>query len=425
MQSVLQNFADRFSGVSSNRVRLEVQGAKSGLGPGTTVSFTLPSATIINLKTIALNGKFKCTGTGSPKLGSLASLFERVEVAIGGQCISPGNYWGVAHSIHQAHSGCRGSLLGDHPILAQEGAVGYMRDHTCATTKEEFSFQFSDWSHGFLAASPSYFNTSLCGHVTVRITLAPLSVISGTTVTSYRLDDVFVDFETLSIANESYASMQSAVMSQTGYLPVPFKENYVIRTAHTGVSRASVSSRSLDRFITAIRPSANDKVATAITVPANGLGAGGKNQIEMKKSPATTFGPITASGTDLYSGDVKAFYSFGGSRFPQQEAEYESVIQKISEDALYEDEKLYRFEKLTGKSRKANEVFAARLNLAGSSSPVIASGIDSRGQSLIVEYNTSGGTTVMPPDGTAIAWLVAECTSLVMIAPDRSVSLAR
>ena len=158
MQSVLQNFADRYSGVSSNRVRLEVQGAKDGLGPGTTISFTLPSAAIVNLRTIALNGIFNGVGVGC-KVGSLASLFERVECSIGGQCISPGNYWGVAHSIHQAHSGCRGSLIHDHPIAAPKSGASYMRGHKVADTEaEEFPFQFSDWTHGFLASAPAYFN---------------------------------------------------------------------------------------------------------------------------------------------------------------------------------------------------------------------------------------------------------------------------
>ena len=451
MQSTLQNFADRFSGISSNRIRVEVQGAKDGLTPGSTVSFTLPSSAIVNLKTVALNGKFRCDGTPNsyPRIGSLSSIFERVECSVGGVCVSPGNYWGVCKSLHDTHTGQRSDLVHSHGIHATEKS--YMQDHSVASDNESFYFSFSDWSHGFLAASPTYLDTSLMGPITIRCTLAPLSVIcrdlisppSGVTaagtVTSYQLNKLFVDMEVLSVANPSYSAMQAAVIQASGYLPIPFKENYCVRVAHNGTSRASVSSRSIDRVITGIRPAINETRQFSMPVEPNGLGTDADKytkQLECKKSPVDNWGSITTTGAGtnadpvitldgFYSFDAEAHYSFGGSRFPQYNARYGVEILKISDDAIYEDEKMKRLEQPTGQSRRSNGVFAARLNLAGSSSPVVASGVDSRGQSLIIEYCTGGGSTPVPPTGEAIAYLMTECTSLVMVGPDRSVSLAR
>lgn len=429
MNSTLSYIADAFAGVSAQEVRIEPSSARNNLQPSSTVSFTLPQSAVLRLSSFTVHAVVDTLTVGA-RIPDAMSLLARVEVSVGGQVVSgAGSYYNSAVAIRRALTGQRGDKITQHGIVSS--ANPYQVDHTCAAdAKEKCRLTFSGWDYGMLSAKPEYLDSSKLGPITVRLTFADPSVLGMTTadaVTGFTISEVSSTIEVVSIANPAYDSMMSAVMAQKGYLPICWKEPYVIRAMHNGITRAAVSSRSLDRVLVAFRNKDNDTAAQCFKLPLTANSPVGFTH-EKLLAPCEIYGPlkVKADGTEdgrLYADDVSFFMSFGGSRFPQYHARTGYEWPQISEHAIYNEERhglpCVRYGEL---QNKAKQVFASKLNLAGSASPCISSGVNSKAQSLIIEAHTGAGFASV---NEAICFISAETSALLMVGNSREVSLSR
>lgn len=434
MNAQLSYLADRLEGVSAQELRLEPSSARNGLKAGSSISFTLPNAAIMRLNSFTVHAHLTATGV----IGSAMSLLDRVEVSCGGSIISgSSSLWGVAHSIQQALSGQRGDLISQHGISPCV-AVGptppatlplYQTIHDVAGSAtapvERCQLTFSDWTHGFFTACPKYLDLSRLPQITVRLTFAQDTAVSQltsqTSAPSFQLDDLSATFECISIANPAYDIMADAILQKQQYLPVTWRETTVIRAAHNGITRCAVSSRSLDRVLTAFRNVKLDGVSKQVpnpTFPSIGSpSAAINNTYEKYFATSEVFGP---SGTD-WGPAVDFYYNLGGSRMPQYRARLGYEWPVISQHALFDEEKHTAAPPVGSAQYTFKGVQAAKLCLAGSNNPSYCSGIDCKGQSLIIEANTGSGLNA----NQAICFLATQSTSLLMVGAGRSVSLAR
>lgn len=439
MQSQLTYISDSLAGFSANEVRVEASGSRN-LGPSQTTSFTLPQNAIVRLSSFSVHAKVTATNA---RLPGANSLLERVEVSVGGQVISgSSSMWGTASAIKEALTGHRGDFVTQHGIMVPASgfsngtptayADGYQIDHVSAgdptSSDEVCQLTWSNWTHGFLSASPDYIDTSKMGPIVVRLTFASNAVIVGAGTSSYSIADITSTMEVASISNPMYEEMMGAIMAKAGYLPICFKEMHIIRAAHKDITRASVSSRSVDRVLVAFRNKNTtrdyDTQAVGIAVPDVFVG-----QLEDVYAPCETFGygaalngtagASTDWGTNFI--DIEGSINLGGTKFPQYRATFGTEWPRISSNALYKEEKDNLPEPLVGKNQGLfKQVLAAKINMAGTGSPVLSSGSNSKGQSLIIEAETRG-----IDQGKVICFICTECSSLLMLGPSRDVAIAR
>lgn len=432
MNAQLAYLADRLEGVSAQELRLEPSSARNGLKAGSSISFTLPNAAIMKLDSFTVHAFLTANGV----IGSAMSLLDRVEVSCGGSIISgSSSLWGVAHSIQQALSGQRGDLISQHAIspCIDDGTGSalplYQPIHNITgadtTPVEKCQLAFSDWTHGFFTACPKYLDLSRLPQITVRLTFAQDTVVSQlrsqTSAPSFTLDDLSATFECISIANPAYDIMCDAILQKQQYLPVTWRETTVIRASHNGITRCAVSSRSLDRVLTAFRNVKLDGVSKHVlnpTYPSNTASTVINNTYEEYFAACEVFGP---TGALDWAETVDFYFNLGGSRYPQYRARLGYEWPVISQHALFDEEKHTAAPPVGVSQYQLKSVQAARLCLAGSNNPANCSGIDCKGQSLIIEANTGSG---LDPN-KAICFLATQSTSLLMVGAGRSVSLSR
>jgi hypothetical protein len=99
-------YADRLAGLSTNHIRLEPQGARDGVHANSMIRFTLPANTLLKIDSFAVHFTAVATasGSGASRLPpDAASLFDRVEVSVGGVQLAAGcNYLHVFRAARRA-----------------------------------------------------------------------------------------------------------------------------------------------------------------------------------------------------------------------------------------------------------------------------------------------------------------------------------
>jgi len=303
----LTYFVERLQGVSTNTFRLESQN-KTTAKQNDIISFDLPSNAILNLRSLKVWCNASCeaavsggSGTAGARLPPIDDLVERVEVSVGGILLSQGtnfqNVLGEAQKALQAEY-CD-SVVG-HPEYVREisyvnklgaGAAilsgtlneGYLADPNLS----RFCIQKF---HGFLAtADPKLLDTSIIPDIRVRLYMASNNVLTtsagvgmgdavaaapfevgfaragGTKGGAYILTDIHATIEAIGLADQSYDQMISAQMGQQGYLEIPYKSYTSFQETHSGSSRFTVSTQSLDRvWVTWRKTDFNDQGAPII-----------------------------------------------------------------------------------------------------------------------------------------------------------------
>eukprot|EP00965_Chrysotila_dentata_P178395 5891989-Pleurochrysis_carterae.AAC.1 len=254
--------ADRVSGFSCNQFRIMPNGSSTA-EMNSIVSFDLPSNTLVNLKSFKVFFKATLTGSHATRLpADIHSLIERVEVLIGGVLLSQFNFNNVLHKM-QAVCHSESKPLA-HTEMVRASSY-YDGSDLTGTDKESPSFKlcWDDFSNTFLgSAEPSILDSSLVPDIKVRIHIAGASVLStasGVTLTlfdttpanasaAFSLSDLSASIECVSIADSIYEEMTNNLMQKAGYLEIPYKTYHSFHSLHSGSTRFSVSSQSLDRI---------------------------------------------------------------------------------------------------------------------------------------------------------------------------------
>ena len=299
----LMYFASRMSGFSTNTFRIETNNQSTATS-SSIVAFDLPSNSIINLRSfkVFFQANANVIASAGGRLPPVKDLVERVEVAMGGIVLSQGtNFVNVLSEAKNALYGhCADAVLG-HPEYIRK--VSYTNPdlsyNGTANENDPNTYHCIDEWEGFLgSADPMLFDTSIVPNIRVRLYMATDNVLSnvagitlgtasgsfadsaGTNATTgaplpnapnstkpkYQLSNIHATIECINLADMTYENMLASQMSAQGDLEVPYKAYYTFNDTHTGSSKFSVASSSLDRIWLAWRGSDYNTVNNPITV---------------------------------------------------------------------------------------------------------------------------------------------------------------
>lgn len=306
MSPNLVYFVERLQGVSTNTFRLESQN-RTNASANDIITFSLPSNAILNLRSFKVfcNAETSNAGAGFIRLPPIADLVERVEVSVGGIVLAQGsNFVNVLKEAKSAVQKLDVDSVMGHPEYVR--ATSYV-DGAATTQLETYSptggqpyFCIDEWE-GFLGtADPKLLDTSIIPDIRVRLYMASNNVLSnslGDVLTnvadaagfsastaalatggfgvgvncgagsgSYTLTNIHATIEAIGLADQTYDQLLSSQMASQGFLEIPYKSYQAFNDTHTGASRFSVSTQSLDRVWLAWRDVGYNTQSAPITI---------------------------------------------------------------------------------------------------------------------------------------------------------------
>jgi len=271
----LSYFLDRLSGFSTNIFRLETNGADTATA-NKIVRFSLPSNALLNMRSFALH--FNATtnnGNGARLPAKIDTLIERVEVTAGGIQLSQGlNMYNVLRHAKDALTGSKTNSVCGHPEIVRtksyvDGSViGAGTDgEQYPSTNKQAQFVIDHWEGFIGTCEPKILDAAILPDLVISIYLADNNVLSssadedidasfnvnGAGAATYTLNNIHATIESIGLADAVYDNMVSSMIAQKGYVEVPFKQYISFNNTHTGSTRFSVATQSLDRIWVAFR----------------------------------------------------------------------------------------------------------------------------------------------------------------------------
>ena len=291
----LTYFLDRLSGFSTNIFKLEPQGSKTAT-PNVLTRITLPANALLNTRSFKLFFRATTTGVGGRLPADISTLVDRVEVSAGGVQLSQGtNFYNTLVNAKAAIQGSRcDSVTGHSEMVRAEKFDGTVVGADAGDNEEYGSATQSDGTHphcidkweGFLGTcEPKILDAAILPDLVVTIYWASSTVLAKckqntshalfTTApdsgsADYKIFDIHATIETIGLADAVYDNMVSSMIAQKGYLEIPFKQYFSFSNVHTGSSRFTVATQSLDRIWTAYRANAFDTQGPPVAVPGYG-----------------------------------------------------------------------------------------------------------------------------------------------------------
>ena len=467
MNSALSYFSNQLSGFSTNTFKIMPQGKTSGIVAGDILSVSLPSNSIMDLKSFQLHLAASVAGTTARLPNGIQSLIQRVEVLAGGVQLAQGvQYYNTLVKVKEALCEQLCNPVAGHPdivrlvnpldgsTIAGAGAVeptpGAFLDVT------DSPFVIDRWE-GFLgSAAPRYLDLSLLPDIQIRIYMASNVVLTASatngagaalistadgsaftdstvgTAATYEVSNVFATCELISLADVAYDNMLTEMMAQQSFLEVPFKAYYSFSQGHNGSSRFQVSSQSIDRIWSAWQYNGAAKVDseatgrkypyTAQAAPIPVLGYAPNPVVETKWGSATTAKEKYTAAWECFQQPVVGMemqYQLNGAMIPQTPLTSSELLPFSGHNlppGKYVNDDLTMAQYL-----KSNFVQCLRLNMAGSEDGRILSGIDSRSSNLQGLLNASGASFIA--DEPYNSFIVVETTACLRIMPGRAISV--
>ena len=271
----LSYFLDRLSGFSTNIFRLETNGADTATA-NKIVRFSLPSNALLNMRSFALH--FNATtnnGNGARLPAKIDTLIERVEVTAGGIQLSQGlNMYNVLRHAKDALTGSKTNSVCGHPEIVRTksyvdgSTIGAGTDgESYPSTNKQAQFIIDHWEGFIGTCEPKILDAAILPDLVISIYLADNNVLSssgdedidvsfnvdGAGAATYTLNNIHATIESIGLADAVYDNMVSSMIAQKGYVEVPFKQYISFNNTHTGSTRFSVATQSLDRIWVAFR----------------------------------------------------------------------------------------------------------------------------------------------------------------------------
>jgi len=471
MESALSYYAKKFAGYTTNTFKIQPAGKTSGIQANDIVTINLPSNAIVDLRSFKVFFNAGITTSQSADNNQrlpakIDSLFSRVEVLVGGVQVSQGNsFYNVLRHLKDAVCGDKTNPVNGHPdlirIQSTSAASPLANDHpeeflgTDATLGSQYiattdSPYCVDYWEGFLGtAEPRLLDTSLLGAVQIRITMSPNTVLTnskgseatGTTTfadntavstiigpaagtAEYEVKNVFSTIECVSLADETYDSMLADMMSERGFLPIPFKNYYAFQQAHTGSSKFQVSTQSLDRIWSAYRPSAT--VTGTASIPTLRAHSALSAPLPVAGYVVNPMRIKHGATKEKYVAPSFVFSTLGASTTYQLQINNAFIPQAPlvgAELASYTASNLPPHEYLPDDLTMAeylltSNVACTRLNMINSEDNRIVSGLDTRNSNVMCSLNSTG-TQFAGSSFDSIIFL--ECTSEMRVSSGRQV----
>jgi len=428
--------------------------------------------------------------TCGARLPNTKSLIERIEVSMGGVVLSQGtNFTNVLSAAKQA--------LQEQYCDATLGHPQYIRQRSYSTVSgvqtagvsnptiyaaqanenEPQQYCIDDWE-GFLStAQPSLFDTSIVPMIKIRLYMAANEVLSITnsvtlgqaagafsdvtgtwanapiglsgptpagtapvTGARYVVNNIFFTIECVSLADMAYENMLAAQMSSQSFLEVPYKAYYTFLDTHTGSTKFSVASSSMDRVWLAWRGANYNTQNNPVTVSGYKVAGGftsataGAATALDQGVPQYDRGGVLDTNEEKYLGRYFNFSqpnTFGagngavpwtlqlqlnGAYMPQFQARAEGLYE-ITRNSLEYTKK----SKLMTYDQYLNNycVQCFRLNLPDSEFSRKLTGIDTRSSNLSGIVSTTGTLTSSQPSLTVFV----ECSEILRIGMGRAINV--
>ena len=454
-------FLDRLSGFSTNVFRLEPQGSPNS-GPSSITRITLPSNALLNTRSFKLH--FLATLDDAKSVGGrlpadISTLVERVEISAGGVQLSQGtNFYNTLVNAKAALMGSRCDSVTGHSEMVRfnkfdgttvEAANGKDELYTGTGTPHVI-----DKWEGFLGTcEPRILDASILPDLVVSIYWAPNNVLAsckgsssnalftavpdgGAGAAEYKISNIHASIETVALADSVYDNMVAGMIASKGFVEIPFKQYFSFHNTHTGSSRFTVASQSLDRVWMAWRlgtyntqnqaPHAVPGYSTAAGI-AGGDAAANKAALESLPGLLSDYGGVHGTGaTEKYiteyqrfaepgaEGALKYQLQLNGAMYPQYMAGTEDMYQ-ITKNSLPGPVK-YGLTK--EQLRDSYFVQCVRLNMPDSEMTRQLSGLDTRSVSLNGYVNTTGTLTA-----DANLMIFAECSSSLRVGAGRQLEI--
>ena len=336
-----QFFANALAGVERSRVRVEPQ-SNSTVKHNGTISFVLPSNSIVDLSTLELRGQFKFSNAVSTDSNQMRyvpqahTLFNRQLWRLGGQSVSGqsnNNYGQVFEAMRRC---CVGESYGQSnyneysqvPIsclhhlaagTAQRDRLGGTKSELLASDTQARNIVYKAW--GGLATAPNAenFDTSIFGELRLELQSSGTQIIMEQSDASavdadvqWQLDNVYCVVDVIQFSSSTYDELMSAYLSNEGQLLMPFNEITSQISAISNSVKFNVSTQSLDTLCFAFLDSAYNqptRIASTSGVVSSGTNIYGPNHTKFscKDSAGNVFtSAADAQGAD--ASDVPTYY---------------------------------------------------------------------------------------------------------------------
>lgn len=462
----LMFFTERLAGFSTNYFHLQAQ--KDTATSSDVIVFDIPSNALVSLKSFKVFCNAATEGadpTGTNKAGArlppIMDLIERIEISAGGITLSQGstfsNVFLEAMKALTGHSECatlghpeyvrQKSYVTDQMIQADGSTIGTFdvgAHEAYSVPSGDSLFALEEWHHTFLGtAQPDILDTSLLPELRIRLYMASNNVLSASanvdsianfTLKSvdaasaakakYTLSNIHATIECVALADSTYDSMVASQMSAAGYLEIPYKSIEHFEDSHSGTSRFTVSSQSLDRVWVCWRASDYNTVGAPIAISGHAgapyvydekgtkLGCHDMLTEKYKGKYFNFVAPKGSSNTAGGKGGWKMQLSLNGAYMPQFPAA-PAELYGISKNSLKDkggDISLDQY-------LKNYCVQCFRLNMPGSEKERVISGLDTRSVNLQGIVRTEGATSGF------ICTIFTESTSCLRVGAGRTLDV--
>lgn len=486
LPNALLYFCDRLSGFSTNYFQIESQNQTTAKA-GQIVTFDLPANSILNLPSFTVHFNAS-TANSATNVGAclppVRDLFERIEVSCGGVILSQGANF--ANVMARA----RDALMGESfdPVTGHAKIVRLHADYkdivlangqneapSAPTGETLFAFHAYEMEGFMSSVDPKLFDSSIIPDLRVRLYMAPNTVLPASefrtvqgnqedgfadqTVTptadaaiigtgpgrskkhqtnmadaKYEITNIVGTIECISLADMTYENLLASTMQAQGYLEAPFKAYHSFQDTHSGATRFSVASQSLDRVWITWRGTDHAYIDTPIMLQTGRRNLGlvvnkitdntmGPGVIEPDYKPRYMYftEPRTYKVNKDDDGDINEIEDKGnwklqlqlnGAYFPQ----YMANLQQLYEISTNSTEGRRKNDMSQMVYRHGNCVQCFRLNMPDSELSHTLSGLDTRAVNLAGYVKTVG-------TDTSTCNVFVECTSTLRIGAGRAIEL--
>jgi hypothetical protein len=294
---------------SRNTYKLNVLN-KTTFAPGDTIEVVLPSSQVVDLSTLWLGFKWQTTGAARMPRGSNC-IFSRLEIEAQGTIIQS------IQNTHQIWSILQDLTFGQESVqrrkIVENGGAqlaGVGAQENTASDIRVFSFP------GLLdSVEPQVLDLSLIGPLRLRLTLAPVSVLTRDAVLmntlSYSLSSLYFSLDYLEMPPLFY-SIQDDYLSRGQVISLPFTHWYTSSQSNTGYDlthNVQFGSQSIDQvFVTFLDPTATSTGGAAdgaTNIDAvTGSNLGFKRNASPMQSCYLSVNSVRTPNYDLYPADV-------------------------------------------------------------------------------------------------------------------------
>jgi len=277
-------YVNQIAGYSKNTTRLQNLNAETA-GPGagsSQTTVTMPTNSIINLKSLALHCKFKGKGVAAisgnanskriyalcPR-GGISALVQKLSWSAGGIALDNGpSPYSVIHAVKNTTENSLDKMLSDQKVLNNSVISAYTPlTPTDTVLGQEIDLICNEW-YGFTEAAPCFIDTNLLPEMRLTIqwegnNVLPIEYESGAGLgnpqagtdptvgdCSYSLTNMFWTVDTVSFSNGLLDAMNERMMRDDGALDVVYPQYQVFSVDAVSVNsgvRGGVSTMSLDR----------------------------------------------------------------------------------------------------------------------------------------------------------------------------------